>query len=181
MTRLRFRPETMRFMGGSTPVAFPSHQIMGLKVTEVQHQTPHQWHQFQRDQEVLGIHAMALQPHRETGGHMKINLPVSKDKETKDAITYQSWCWDLTVFHHAGFQDCALLPYVICSLQGYLGELVRSLGTDITLDDVLTILDENYNNVKALDALNQELFQLRMGENETVSDWGYAFPGTSKS
>ena len=43
---------------------------------------------------------------------------------------------------------------------------------DITLDDVLTILDKHYNNVKALDALNQELFQLCMGEKETVSDWG---------
>ena len=31
---------------------------------------------------------------------------------------------------------------------------------DITLDGVLTNLDEHYNNVKALDALNQELFQL---------------------
>ena len=49
--------------------------------------------------------------------------------------------------------------------------LVRSLGTDITLDDVLTILDEHCNNVKALDALNQELFQLCMGEKGTVSDW----------
>ena len=29
---------------------------------------------------------------------------------------------------------------------------MRSSGMDITLDDVLTILDEHYNNVKALDA-----------------------------
>ena len=43
---------------------------------------------------------------------------------------------------------------------------------DITLDDVLMILDEHYNNVKALDVLNQELFQLQMAEKETVSDWG---------
>ena len=43
---------------------------------------------------------------------------------------------------------------------------------DITLDEVLTILDEHYNNVKALDALNQELFQMRMADKETVSDWG---------
>ena len=41
----------------------------------------------------------------------------------------------------------------------------------ITLDDVLTILDKYYNNVKALDALNQELFQLCMGAKGTVSDW----------
>ena len=52
---------------------------------------------------------------------------------------------------------------------------------DVMLDDVLTILDEHYNNVKALDALNQELFQLSMGKKETVLDWGYSFPGTSKS
>ena len=103
---------------------------------------------------------------------MKINLPVFKDEDTEDAITYQSWCWDLTVYHCTGCQDCTLLPYAIHSLQGYPGELVGSSGTQITLDDALTILDEHYNNVKALDALNQELFQLCMGEKETVLDWG---------
>ena len=79
---------------------------------------------------------------------------------------------EITVYCHTGCHDHTLLPYAIHSLQGYLGKLVRSSGTDITLDDVLTILDEQYNNVKALDALNQELFQLQMGEKETVSDWG---------
>ena len=34
------------------------------------------------------------------------------------------------------------------------------------------ILDEHYKNVKALDMLNQELFQLRMADKETVLDWG---------
>ena len=47
-----------------------------------------------------------------------------------------------------------------------------SSGTDITLADVLTVLDEHYNNMKALDALNQELFQMRMADKETVLDWG---------
>ena len=49
---------------------------------------------------------------------------------------------------------------------------MQSSSTDITLDDVLMILDEHYNNVKALDALNQELFQMRMADKETVSNWG---------
>ena len=49
---------------------------------------------------------------------------------------------------------------------------MQSSGTDITLDDVLTILDEHYNNVKALDALNQELFQLQLADKKTISDWG---------
>ena len=79
---------------------------------------------------------------------------------------------DLTVYWHAGCRDHTLLPYIIRSLQGYPGELVQSSGMDITLDNVLTILDEHYNNVKALDVLNQELFQLQMADKETVLDWG---------
>ena len=43
---------------------------------------------------------------------------------------------------------------------------------DITLDDMLVILDEHYNNVKVLDALNPELFQLWMADKENISDWG---------
>ena len=104
--------------------------------------------------------------------HMKINLPIFKDEDAKDVVTYQSWRWDLMVYWHAGCRDHTLLPYAIRSLQGYLGELVWSSGTDITLDDVLMILDEHYNNVKALDVLNQEVFQMRMADKETVSDWG---------
>ena len=37
---------------------------------------------------------------------------------------------------------------------------------------MLMILDKYYNNVKVLDALNQELFQLQMADKETVLDWG---------
>ena len=101
---------------------------------------------------------------------MKINLPIFSDRDMQDAISYKSWHWDLMVYCQAGCRDHTLLPYTIHSLQGYLGQLVRSSGTDITLDDVLALPDEHYNIVKALDTLNQELFQLQMGKKETVSD-----------
>ena len=64
-----------------------------------------------------------------------------------------------------------LLLYAIWSLQGYPRELVQNLGMDVAIDDVLMILDEHYNNVKVMDTLNQELFQLQMADTETVSDW----------
>ena len=66
-----------------------------------------------------------------------------------------------------GCRDHTLLPYAIRSLQ-----VGMDSGMDITLDNVLMILDEHYNSVKALDMLNQELFQLWMADKETVSDWG---------
>ena len=57
-------------------------------------------------------------PHREPGGYMKINLPVFKDQDTKAAVTYQSWCWDLTMYHHGGaeiapFFLMLLIPYKV--------------------------------------------------------------------
>ena len=76
------------------------------------------------------------------------------------------------VYSHVGCRDCTLLPYAIHSLQGYPGDFIQSLGTDIALDDMLKILDEHCNNMKALDALTQELFQLWMADKETVLDWG---------
>ena len=103
---------------------------------------------------------------------MKINLPIFKDEDAKDAVTHQSWRWDLTVYRCAGCRDHTLLPYAIRSFQGYPGELVWSSCMDKTLDDVLTILDKHYNNVKVLDVLNQELFQLQMADKETVSRLG---------
>ena len=108
----------------------------------------------------------------EARAHMKINLPIFKDKDAKDAVAYPSWRWDLMVYHHAGCWDHTFLPYAIQSLQGYPRELVWSSGMDITLDDVLTILDKHYNKMKELDTLNQELFQLRMAYKETITDWG---------
>ena len=103
---------------------------------------------------------------------MKINLPIFKNEDAKDAVTYQSWRWDLTVYRCAGCRDHSLLPYTIRSLHGYPRELVQSSSTDIALDNVLMILDKHYKNVKVLDTLNQELFQMRIADKETVLDWG---------
>ena len=37
--------------------------------------------------------------HGEARAHMKINLPIFKDEDAKDAVTYHSWRWDLMVYH----------------------------------------------------------------------------------
>ena len=38
---------------------------------------------------------------------MMINLPVFKDEDNKDAVIYQSWRWDLMVYH---LQDAGIAP-----------------------------------------------------------------------
>ena len=166
-------PKTEAKDNGSYGWLHPNHphfcQTMDSRVIGAQCQLHHQCPQCLRGQEDPGIHVMADIP---TGNQETIWKSIFKDDNTKDAVTYQIWCWDLTVYHCVGCWDCTLLPYAIHLLQGYPGELVWSLGMDITLDNVLTILDKHYSNVKSLDVLNQELLQLHMGEKETVSDWG---------
>ena len=91
--------------------------IMGLRVMAVQCQLPLgcviMFWQIRELQACTQYNQCCKEP----GGHMKINLPVFKDEDKKDAITYQSWHWDLMMYYHAGCQDCTLLPYIICSLQ----------------------------------------------------------------
>ena len=155
------RPEAVRPMATVPPTSpSPSPDPMASRVIKAQCWLPPQCHQrSDRSGGSRQSHHGWQWCHRESRGHMKINLPIFKDEDTKDAVTYQSWCWDLTVYCHAlGAEIAPFSPTLSASLQGYPGELVRSLVTDITLDDVLTILDEHYNNVKALDALNQDLF-----------------------
>ena len=103
---------------------------------------------------------------------MKINLPVFKDEDAKDMVTYQSWRWDLTVYWHAGCRDHTLLPYAIQSLQGYPGELAWSSSTDIMLDDMLTILDEHYNNVKVLDHTKPGAIPVKGGRQKRLFQIG---------
>ena len=134
--------------GRHKPSCLHPHQIMDLKVTKVQHQLPHQCPSMSERSGGSRHPCHGQWPCREPRGHMKINLPVFKDEDTKDAITYQSWHWDLTVYRHAGCWDHTLLPMPFILYKVIWGS-VRSSGTDILLDDVLTILDEHYNNVKA--------------------------------
>ena len=41
--------------------------------------------------------------HEGRGLQVKINLPIIKDKKTKDAVTYHSWWWDMDIFHCSGW------------------------------------------------------------------------------
>ena len=58
-------------------------------------------------------------------------------KSTKDVVTYHSWWWDVAIFHHLGWDNQHLLPYIFWSLQGLPGDLASSIGKDATLNQHL--------------------------------------------
>ena len=147
------------------------HKTMGLRVMEVQCQLPPQYPQGLIDQGPPGVRTVT----NTTGSPQatwKSIYPSSRMRTRRILSPTKVWCWDIMVYHQEGCQNYSILPYISCSLQGYPGELVRSSGTNITLEGMITVLDEHYNNVKALDALNQDLFQSQMADKEMVSDWG---------
>ena len=101
------------------------------------------------------------------GFWVKVNLPTFKDEKVKDTVTYCSWHWNKPVFCHCSWHDHQLLPYVLRCLQGFLGDLARSLGGDATLGEVLWMLNKHYGVVMTFNTLRKELYSLKqeMGEN----------------
>ena len=100
---------------------------------------------------------------------MRVNLLIFKDEKTKDAVTYHLWWWYIAIFCHSGWHDQHLLQYILQSLQGFLGDLARSLGDDTTLTDVLQMLGEHYGSVMTFNALSKELYSLSQGSGENVA------------
>ena len=107
---------------------------------------------------------------------MKVDLSIFKDEKTKDPVTYCSWQLDMTIFPHLGCDDQHVLPYVFQSLQEFLGDLVRSLGEDATLGDILQTLDEHYGVVMTFNGLSKELYTLKQGSGKNVAKFGVQLP-----
>ena len=64
-----------------------------------------------------------------------------------------------------------LLPYLFRSLEGFLGVLVRSLGDNATLGDVLCTLGEHYGIMMTFNALSKQLYSLEQGMGENVPEF----------
>ena len=87
------RPQSPRFPSPSPDFGFESDRS-SLSMTSSM--------LFRSDHSDRSRHSRWSRQHWEET-HIKINLPISKDKDAKDAVTYQSWRWDLTVYWHAGW------------------------------------------------------------------------------
>ena len=82
---------------------------------------------------------------------------------------YCLWWWNIAIFCCLVWDNQHLLPYVLRSLQGFLGDLARSLGKDATLNDVLQTFDEHYGMVMTFDVLSKELYSLKQGSGENMA------------
>ena len=85
------------------------------------------------------------------GLRMKVNLPIFKDEKTKDAVTYHSWRWDIAIFYSLGWDNQHLLLHFFWSLQGFS---CQEFSGDVTLTDILQMLNKHYGIVMTFNALS---------------------------
>ena len=74
-------------------------------------------------------------------------------------------------FHHSGWDDQHLLPYVSRSFQGFLRDLARSLGEDASMTDVLQTSDDHYGMMMTFDTLSKELYSLKQTSGQNVAEF----------
>ena len=97
----------------------------------------------------------------------------------------------LSRLKHNDGDPCKIVP-ISFNMYGILQEKYYNMGNSVkyvvqtwsqakSSGIMIAVLNEHYSNVKALDTLNPELFQLQMASEEMVSDWGCTPWGTSKS
>ena len=79
----------------------------------------------------------------------------------------------MSIFCHSSWDDHHLLPFVFRSLQGFPGDLARSLGEDATLGDVLQMLDEHYGVMMTFNALSKELYSVCLSLQAEILQMGY--------
>ena len=103
-----------------------------------------------------------------SGLRVKVNLPIFKDEKTRDAVTYHSFWWDVAIFHCLGWDHQHFLLYIFWVLQGFPGDLARSLGEDATLSNILQTFNEHYSMRMMFDTLSKELYSIKQGSEESV-------------
>ena len=153
------------------PSPSPDH---GFESDEVWYQQLHQYHHNLTSQKAPSIPIMAdiTGKLEATWKSIYPSLKMwTQRMQSPTKVGDGSWLYT----NMQGAQTVSSFPTPSIPYKSTPGELVKSSRTDITLDDVLTILDKHYNNVKALDALNQELFQLWMGKKGDCIRLGCSF------
>ena len=78
-------------------------------------------------------------------------------------VAFFSWQFDFTMWQETYF-DQDLLSNVYHSLQGFPGELTRILGDGLSLEELISMLDEYFSVVNDYDTMVKILYELHQGE-----------------
>ena len=102
---------------------------------------------------------------------VKADTDLGKFSGTKptptDELNFDQWCIDVRSYQ-VSYPDNILLPAIRKSIVGRAKSVMRHLGTSCTVEEVITVLTQEYEGVASSNVIFKDFYQLRQERNEKV-------------
>ena len=106
-----------------------------------------------------------------TSFQVKADIDIGKFSGTEptptDELNFDQWCIDIKSYQ-ASYPDNILLPAIRKSIVGRAKSVIRHLGPSYTVDEVITVLTQEYEGVASSDVIFKDFYQLKQEKNEKV-------------
>ena len=106
-----------------------------------------------------------------TSFQVKANIDIGKFSGTEptptDELNFDQWCVDVRSYQ-VSYPDNILLPAIRKSIVGRAKSVIRHLGPSYTVEEVITVLTQEYEGVASSDMIFKDFYQLRQERNEKV-------------
>ena len=106
-----------------------------------------------------------------TSFQVKANIDIGKfsgvEPTPTDELNFNQWCIDIKSYQ-ASYPDNILLPAIRKSIVGRAKSVIRHLGPSYTVDEVITVLTQEYEGVASSDVIFKDFYQLKQEKNEKV-------------
>ena len=106
-----------------------------------------------------------------TSFQVKADIDIGKFSGTEptptDKLNFDQWCIDVKSYQ-ASYPDNILLPAIRKSIVGRAKSVIRHLGPSYTVDEVITVLTQEYEGVASSDVIFKDFYQLKQEKNEKV-------------
>ena len=104
-----------------------------------------------------------------TSFQVKADIDIGKFSGTEptpsDELNFDQWCIDVKSYQ-ASYPDSILLPAIRKSIVGRAKSVIRHLGPSYTVDEVITVLTQEYEGVASSDVIFKDFYQLKQEKNE---------------
>ena len=84
-----------------------------------------------------------------------------------DELNFDQWCIDVRSYQ-SNYPDNILLPAIQKSIVGKAKSIIQHLGPTYTVEEVISVLTQEYEGVASSDVIFKEFYQLRQEQNKKV-------------
>ena len=106
-----------------------------------------------------------------TSFQVKADIDIGKfsgiEPTPADELNFDQWCIDVKSYQ-ASYPDNILLPAIRKSIVGRAKSVIRHLGPSYTVDEVITVLTQEYEGVASSDVIFKDFYQLKQEKSEKV-------------